>query len=111
MDDWYGCQPTLTYLETPVIVDDVSNETVSDRQEHRASPPNRLVLLNASIRFGSDCDGGHWSRVLTSAVVAPCPPTRSVTGDGPPRTNAHAAQGEAAAASRCAMSRPLPVRE
>jgi hypothetical protein len=37
-DEWrafvrgrYGCEPTLTYLETPVIVDNVSNEIVSDR--------------------------------------------------------------------------------
>ena len=27
----YGCEPTLTYLETPVIVDNVSNEIVSGR--------------------------------------------------------------------------------
>ena len=37
-DEWrafvrgrYGCEPVLTYLETPVIVDNVSNEIVSDR--------------------------------------------------------------------------------
>ena len=26
----YGCDPTLIYLETPVIVDNVSNEILSD---------------------------------------------------------------------------------
>jgi hypothetical protein len=35
-DEWkafvrnlYGCDPTLTYLDTPVIVDNVSNEIIS----------------------------------------------------------------------------------
>jgi uncharacterized lipoprotein YehR (DUF1307 family) len=26
----YGCEPTLTYLDTPVIVDNLSNEVISD---------------------------------------------------------------------------------
>lgn len=36
-DEWrafvrgrYGCEPTLTYLETPVVVDNIANEIVSD---------------------------------------------------------------------------------
>ena len=27
----YGCEPTLTYLETPVVVDNVANAILSDR--------------------------------------------------------------------------------